>query len=424
MVIYSIIAVRRTGFIGHGRKEIVEHIEKISSEEIKDFPKLEIRRQTAHEIISISYGFLSPLKGFMNSSEVENVINEMRLENGILWPIPIILDVSKEEIKDIKVGDEVILNYNKIPLSKLKINDIFNFDKKEIAKKTFGTNDISHPGVKRTLEYKEIFLGGDVILVNEPLFLEPFNKFWFTITAHREAFRKMGWKNIVAFQTRNVPHTAHEYLMKFAWFAANEDLGVDEIRTGILVNVIVGEKRIGDYIDEAILLSHEALRIFGYIDSKVHLVSFTLWDMRYAGPREALLHAIIRSNIGCTHHIFGRDHAGVGNYYKPYEAHEIFKKIDSKDLIIKPIFMRENYYCPKCGSIENEALCGHKAEKQEFSGSVIRSILLDGVKPTKMLMRPEVYDVIKKCAEIYGNGTEFVTEKYLKRRQIFKLREI
>jgi len=414
--------MRNTGYIGHGNKEIIERVERVNDEEIREFGKIiNVRRQIAHEIISIAYGFLSPLEGFMNYEETERVINEMHLPNGVLWPIPLLLDLTEEESRDIRGGDEVLLAYSSKPLAIIKVEEIFKFDKEKIAKGVYGTLDVKHPGVKRTLDYKDKFLAGKITLINEPIFVHPFNRFWLTPAQHRKEFERRGWKNILVFQTRNVPHTGHEYLMKFAWFAANEDLNVDEIRTGILVNVIIGEKRIGDYIDEAILLSHEALRENGYFDQSVHMVSFTLWDMRYAGPKEAILHAIIRSNLGCTHHVFGRDHAGVGNFYKPYEAHEIFKRIDRKELRIKPIFVRENYYCPVCGTIENEALCGHKDKKQEFSGSLIRSILLDGVKPTKMLMRPEVYQVVKKCAEEYGFGSEFVTEEYLRKRIIFKL---
>ncbi|MEM0173666.1 MAG: sulfate adenylyltransferase [Sulfolobaceae archaeon] len=410
-----------TGYVGHGNKEIVERIKEIPREDLKEFRRIDVRRQIAHEIISIAYGFLSPLEGFMNYEETEKVINEMHLPNGVLWPIPILFDLSEEEVKEVKYSDELLLTYDSKPLALIQVDEIFEFDKEKIAKNVYGTLDLKHPGVKRTFEYKKKFLAGKIFLINQPSFVYPFKKFWLTPSQHRKIFQQRGWKNIVAFQTRNVPHTGHEYLMKFAWFSANEDLEVDEVRTGILVNVIVGEKRVGDYIDEAILLSHEALNEYGYFDKSVHMVSFTLWDMRYAGPKEAVLHAIIRSNLGCTHHIFGRDHAGVGNFYKPYEAHEIFRKINRKELRIKPIFMRENYYCPICGTIENEILCGHKSQKQEFSGSLIRSILLDGVKPTKMLMRPEVYEVVKRCANEYGFGSEFVTEEYLRRRKIFTL---
>jgi sulfate adenylyltransferase len=399
--------------IGHGKVEIVERIRRIS--DFEELQKIEVKRQLAHEIVSIAYGFLSPLKGFMNYEEVDSVVENMRLPNDVLWPIPIMFDYSQNEI--VKEGDAIGITYLGKPLAVMEVKEIFKYDKVKLAEKVYKTRDIKHPGVKRTLSYADAFLAGDVWLIREPQFTSPYSEFWLTPRMHRVIFEKKGWKKIVAFQTRNVPHTGHEYLMKFAWFAANENQKVHEPRTGILVNVVIGEKRIGDYIDEAILLTHEALSKYGYISKKVHLLSFTLWDMRYAGPREALLHAIIRSNLGCTHHVFGRDHAGVGNYYSPYEAHQIFDNINEDDLLIKPIFLRENYYCPICGSIENEILCDHKDEKQEFSGSLIRSIILDEVKPTKMVMRPEVYEVLMKAAKQYGFGSPFVTEEYLEKRQ-------
>ncbi|QIW22746.1 sulfate adenylyltransferase [Sulfolobus sp. S-194] len=408
-----------TQFIGHGRVEVVERTIRNFSD-FKELNKINVRRQLAHEIIGIAYGFFSPLKGFMIFNEVDSVVKEMRLPNGILWPIPLVFDVN--ETNGIKEDDIIGITYLGKPLAVMHVKEIFTYDKVYMAEKVYKTIDIKHPGVKRTLSYANKFIGGDIWLIKEPKFSQPYTDFWLTPRQHREMFERKGWKNIVAFQTRNVPHTGHEYLVKYAWFAANGSDKVEEPKTGILVNVVIGEKRIGDYIDEAILLTHDALSKYGYISRRVHMLSFTLWDMRYAGPREAVLHAIIRSNLGCTHHVFGRDHAGVGNYYSPYEAHEIFDTIDEKDLIIKPIFLRENYYCPKCGNIENEMLCDHKDERQGFSGSLLRSVILDEVKPTKMVMRPEVFDILMKAAKEYGFGSPFVTKEYLeKRRKIFDL---
>jgi len=402
--------------IGHGRVEITERIREFP--DFNELQKVEVKSQIAHEIISIAYGFLSPLKGFMNYEEVDSVVNQMRLPSGVVWPIPIVFDLEQK----VKEGDIIGITYQGKPLAVMEVKETFKYDKLKIAEKVYKTTDTKHPGVRKTLNYATNFIAGDVWLVSKLKFNFPYSQFWLTPKMHRELFEKRGWKKIVAFQTRNVPHTGHEYLMKYAWFAANGEEKVDVPKTGILVDVVVGEKRIGDYIDEAILLTHDALAKYGYISKRVHMLSFTLWDMRYAGPREAVLHAIIRSNLGCTHHVFGRDHAGVGNYYPPYEAHYIFDNFDEKDFLIKPIFLRENYYCPKCGSIENEILCDHSDERQEFSGSLIRSILLDDVRPSKMLMRPEVYDTLIKAAKEYGFGSPFVTEEYLgKRQRIFDI---
>jgi sulfate adenylyltransferase len=275
--------------------------------------------------------------------------------------------------------------------------------------------------VKRTYEYKDKFLGGKITLVNEPKFNEPYATYWKTPKQHMDAFREKGWEAVVAHQTRNVPHTGHEWLMKGAWFAANEDLMVDKLRTGVLVNCIIGEKRKGDYIDEAILLAHDMLRKAGYFRDDVHMVTFTLWDMRYAGPREAIFHAALRANLGCTHHMYGRDHAGVGDYYGTYDAHYLLKQVKDK-LKIKPVFVLEWWYCPVCAEVTCSALCGHSKEKQKFSGTLIRSIIMDGVKPTRLIFRPEVFDTVMECADKYGFGSPFVTDKYLAdRNPIFNL---
>jgi len=190
----------------------------------------------------------------------------------------------------------------------------------------------------------------------------------------------------------------------------------EHLKTGVLVSCIIGPKRVGDYIDEAILLCHDQLRRSGYFREDIHLVSMVLWDMRYAGPREAVFHAIVRTNLGCSHHMFGRDHAGVGSYYDPYDAHRIFDRIEEEQIRIKPIRVLEWWYCPVCGEVTYSGLCGHESAKQSFSGTLIRSMLADRVKPTRLLFRPEIYDLLMDCAERYGFGSPFCSEEYLAHR--------
>lgn len=334
--------------------------------------------------------------------------------------------MSTENIKklNLKEGDSVVLEYLGAPMAVLEIEEIYEYDLEIMAEKAYGTMDARHPGVKRTMSYEDKFIGGRITLINEPVFNEPFKSYWFTPKQHMDALRGKGWKHVVAHQTRNVPHSGHEALMKQAWFAANEDMPVDELNTGVVVNAIIGEKRVGDYIDESILLAQDALRTNGYFRDGVHLVTFTLWDMRYAGPREAIFHAILRANLGCTHHMFGRDHAGVGDFYKPYDAQNLLEQYRDK-LSIKPVFLRENWYCPECMEVTNSALCGHDSKAQSFSGTLIRSILTDEVKPTRRVMRPEVFDVVINSAAEHGQGSPFVTEDYLKhRRPVFSLQRL
>jgi sulfate adenylyltransferase len=412
---------------GHNGNPIVERVSTESAaSQIKGMPRIPISKATAHEVISLSYGFFTPLTGFMGRQEVDGTLDNMQLPDGTLWSIPIVFDMSAENIakRDIKEGDRVVLEYLDAPMAIFEVSEIYQYDLERMAEKTYGTSDPRHPGVKKTLAYENRFIGGDITLINEPVFNEPFKSFWLTPKQHMEALADRDWKHTVAHQTRNVPHTGHEALMKQAWLAANEDMPVDNLNTGVLVNAIIGQKRVGDYIDEAILLTQNELRVSGYFRDNVHMVSFTLWDMRYAGPREAIFHAILRTNLGCTHHMFGRDHAGVGDFYDPYDAQNLLKQ-HRTELGIKPVFLRENWYCPECLEVTNSALCGHDSQSQSFSGSLIRSILTDEVKPTQKVMRHEVFEVVMESAAKYGEGSPFVTEEYLKtRRPVFTLKQL
>jgi len=415
-------------YIGHGGKEIVERVitDRAQAEaKIKGLTPVPVRGQIAREVIGLAYGFFCPLEGFMKRADVEGICKNMTLADGTLWSIPIVFDMDDSELKEkgIKEGDTVLLTYRDQPLATLEVEEIFAFDKKEIAQAVYGTTEEKHPGVARTYKYKDKFIGGKITLVNPPKINPPFDKFFLTPIQHRQKFAEKGWERIVAHQTRNVPHTGHEWLIKGSWLQANGELRVDDrLRTGALVNCIIGEKRKGDYVDEAIVLCHNVLREAGYFRDDIHMVTITMWDMRYAGPKEAIFHAILRTNLGLTHHMFGRDHAGVGTYYGTYDAHLIFEKVPEGALRIKPIRVLDWWYCPVCNEVTYSGLCGHKDKKQSFSGTLIRSIIMDGVKPPRLIFRPEVFDLIMECAEKYGFGSPFVTDQYLANRNpVFSL---
>jgi len=407
-------------YTGHGNREIVERIMPVSEarKRIRGLKKVDVTGRCTRECIDIAYGFFTPLQGFMGREDVDAVCEKMTLKDGILWSIPIVLDVEGEEVKEkgIKEDDTILLTFSGKPLAILEVEDIFGYEKAKMAEAVLGTTDERHPGVRMINKLKDTFIGGKITLVNPPEFQPPFDKFWYTPKDLREKIAERGWKRVVAHQTRNVPHTGHEWLMKGAWFSANGDLPVEKLQTGILVNCIIGPKREGDYIDEAIVLCHDELRNSGYFREDIHLVSISLWDMRYAGPKEAIFHAILRENLGCTHHMFGRDHAGVGSFYDPYDAHRIFDEIPEGSLNIKPIRVLEWWYCPVCGEVTYSGLCGHKEKRQKFSGTLIRSMLQDKVKPTKLIFRPEVYDKVMECAKKYGFGSPFCTKRYLAER--------
>ena len=389
------VLIEKTAFI-HTPEQI---------EEMNSLPCIPVRDQLAHECVNIAYGFFSPLEGFMGAKDLHNVAKTMTLENGYIWSIPIIFDIAQDQLREINVGagDRVLLTYQNHPLATMDITEVFDYDLDSLATDIYGTNDSAHPGVQRTLSFGDKFLAGPITLINAPRINPPFDRFWFTPRQLREKMQDLGWRAVVAHQSRNVPHSGHEWLMKGAWLASGSD--------GVLVSAVIGEKKSGDYIDEAIVLAHDRLKEAGFFRENIHQTSALLWDMRYAGPREAVFHAIVRKNLGCTHHMFGRDHAGVGSYYDTYAAHQIFD--DLPDLGIKSVLTLEWWYCPVCAGVAYEGICGHENEKQELSGTFIRSIIQGGVEPAALTLRPEVLEVVKECADLYGFGSPFVGDDYL-----------
>jgi sulfate adenylyltransferase len=371
-------------------------------------PSLVVRDQIARECVNIAYGFFSPLEGFMVQADVDAVARHMTLASGYIWSIPIVFDLSQADLErlGVKPGDALLLTYQEQPLAVLEIAEIYAYDKEFLARQVYGTADHAHPGVARTLAYQDRFLAGPITLVNPPRINPPFDRFWLTPHQLRQEFAQRGWARVAAFQTRNVPHAGHEWMMKGGWLAASAD--------GVIVNAVIGEKKPGDYIDEAIVLAHARLREAGFFRQDVHMTSTLLWDMRYAGPREAVFHALVRKNLGCTHHMFGRDHAGVGKYYDTYAAHRIFDGLPN--LGITSVLTLEWWYCPVCAGVAYEGLCGHREAKQDISGTLIRSIIQGGVEPAPQTLRAEVLQVVRECAATYGFGSPFVTAQYLRER--------
>jgi sulfate adenylyltransferase len=390
---------------------LVERVQPLTSEtaaSVAHLPAIEVRDQIARECVNIAYGFFSPLSGFMGSADVESVASDMRLTNGLVWPIPIVMDVEASELARLGVrpGDTALLTYQGNPLATLGVSEIFEADLAALAERVYGASDPAHPGVQRTLDYADRLVAGDITLVCEPVINPPFDRFWRTPRQLRSELAEIGWTRVVAHQTRNVPHSGHEYLMKGAFMEARAD--------GVLVSAVIGEKKEGDYIDEAIVLTHEHLRECGFFRDDIHRTTALMWDMRYAGPREAVFHAIVRKNLGCTHHMFGRDHAGVGDYYDRYAAHEIFG--DLPDLGIRSVLTLEWWYCPTCGGVAYEGICGHPDTKQDLAGRLIRSIIDGGAEPAPQTLRAETLTLVRECADEYGFGSPFVTEQYLQQR--------
>ena len=305
------------------------------------------------EIENISFGVFSPLKGFISEEDFINVLKKGRLSNDLPWTIPILLDIDTDTARKVKDESEVALRNNGKIFGILYVKDLYNFDKLQSAKSIFQTDDRSHPGVSSYLNMKDTLVEGEVKTLNT---LNLDDKIRLTPLQVREEINNHGWKSTVAFQTRNVPHVAHEMLQK----------AVLNIYDGLFINPLIGKKKTGDFKDEVILESYKSLINNYYPKSKI-IFSTLHTEMKYAGPKEAIHHAIMRKNFGCSHIIIGRDHAGVGNYYAPFDAQNIFR--DYPDLEIEPIFFPAFYYCKKCTHFANERICPHDSNfKEELSG--------------------------------------------------------
>jgi len=349
--------------------------------EIEEFEKIKVESEIGKVIKNIAFGVFSPLEGFMNENDTLNVLEHMYLENDIVWPIPIALDVSDDDIQKISIDDSLILtSLSDEHIALLKIEDIYSYDKKEFANKIYGTIDIKHPGVAKLFNQNEKLIGGEIFLINE--LSATFPRLDLKPIETRVLFKTRGWNKIAAFQTRNPPHLGHEYVQKAALTFVD----------GLFINPVIGKKKTGDFLDEVIIDAYKELIENYYPKNRVVLSTFET-KMLYAGPKEAIFHAIARKNFGCDHIIIGRDHAGVGNYYGPYDAHKIFENFP--DLGIEPLFFRSFSYCTKCNSIVNDKICPHSSDlHKNFSGSKIREIILSGKEPTSDVMRPEVAKVI------------------------------
>ncbi len=369
----------------HGRKlvgRVLRGEEKEKAlENAKVLPSLKLNPELVSDVENIASGIFSPLEGFMGQGEYRNVLNHMRLSDDLPWPIPVVFDAEKEEAKKLKTGQEVILrNENNDPIAILHLEEKYEYDKEEMAEKVFQTTDTAHPGVAKVKSLKDVLLAGKIDLIQESP--TPFYKYKLKPIETRVLFKEKGWRTVVGFQTRNTPHIGHEYVQKTALTFTD----------GIFVNPVIGRKKKGDFKDEVILASYDELIKHYYLKERA-VVAILQMEMRYAGPREAIFHAIIRKNFGCTHIIIGRDHAGVGDYYPPYAAQDIFEEFP--DLGIVPLFFKSFYFCKKCNSVVNEKICPHQpSEHINFSGTKIREMLIQGKIPPPELMRPEVAKII------------------------------
>jgi sulfate adenylyltransferase len=368
--------------IPHGGRLVRLEAAEPNRERMKEFaegPSLQVSDEAAVTVDNIAKGVLSPLEGFMGEADYRSVIQSMRLSNDAPWTIPILLNVP--EPAPVSVKDEATLvDSNGLPLGVLEVEELFRISKGEYARKVFGTEDAAHPGVAKVQASSGLVAGGRLKSVVTRK--TPFDDVTLSPMETRVLFREKGWKDVIAFQTRNAPHIGHEYVQKMALLTAD----------GLFINPVLGKKKPGDFRDEVIVKTYQAL-LKGYYPKNSSVMSVLHYEMQYAGPKEAIMHAIMRKNFGCTKIAIGRDHAGVGSYYGPYAAHDIFKEFP--DLGIEPVLMREFYYCNRCGGIANEVICPHpESDRLTFSGTKLRKMFLEGQAPPKEFMRPEVAQAI------------------------------
>ena len=349
----------------------------------RQMPALRLNAREISDLEMIATGAYSPLEGFMDRSDYSSVVARMRLANSIAWPIPITLSVTNEQADTFGQFEDLALYQADHLLAILHLAEKYRYDKVREAELVYRTTDTAHPGVHALYRQGEWLVGGKLSLVNRPRDLS-FPSYRKDPAQLRDLFRQRGWRRVVAFQTRNPVHRAHEYIQKCAL----------EIADGLLLHPLVGETKSDDVPAEVRIRSYETI-LSNYYPATRTILSVLPTSMRYAGPREAVFHALIRKNYGCSHFIVGRDHAGVGNYYGTYDAHHIFDEFETEELELTPLFFDHTFYCRSCGAMASAKTCPHDTSVHvTLSGTKVRELLNAGQLPPIEFSRPEVARVL------------------------------
>jgi len=356
-------------------------------EEARTLPLIRLNPFEVSDLEMLAIGAFSPLEGFMTQADYTSVVREMRLANGRPWSLPIALAVTSDAAQTLRGKNRAALaDPTGQLLAILDAEEIFPYDREEEARRTFRTTEHKHPGVAYLATRGELLVGGRVEVFRRPA-PPQFQEYRLTPAETRRLFAERGWKTIVGFQTRNPVHRAHEYIQKSAL----------EIVDGLLLHPIAGETK-SDDVSLAVRMRCYQVLIENYYPPERVLLALNPASMRYAGPREAIFHALVRKNFGCTHFIVGRDHAGVGNYYGPYDAQKIFDEFQPGELGITPLFFENTFYCRKCAGMASPKTCGHDGDvRVVLSGTQVRAILRDGGQLPPEFSRPEVAAVLHEA---------------------------
>lgn len=363
----------------------------------KALPKILLTSRERGDLIMLGIGGFTPLLGFMNQKNWQMVVDKMTLDNGVFWPIPITLSVDEYTKNALTIGQyAALVAQDGEMMGRILVEDIYQIDKQKECLSVFGTTDDKHPGVAKVLLQKEYNIGGRVDVFSQGGFDEQYPDIYKTPAQTRQIFAQKGWQKVAAFQTRNPMHRSHEYLAKIAI----------ETCDGVLIHSLLGALKDGD-IPADVRQKAIGVLIDNYFQKDTVIQAGYPLDMRYAGPKEALLHALFRQNYGCAHLIVGRDHAGVGDYYGAFDAQNIFNTLPKNALVTTPLKIDWTFYCTKCDGMASAKTCPHDSQYHiKISGTKLRQMLSNGEDIPKTFSRPEVVDVLKQYYQSIDSNTD------------------
>jgi sulfate adenylyltransferase len=387
------------GIAAHGgtliNRVLTGNARRFALEEAKTCPKITLTNWALSDLELIAIGAFSPLTGFMGKDDWAHTLDFMHLTSGEVWTVPVTLPISENVARQLEVGQRVaLIGEDKNTYGIMDVQEVYENDIEREALAVYGTTDAAHPGVAKLYGRPPFYLAGPIQLLNRRKPTE-FAEFYSDPMDTRVEFQRRGWQRIVGFQTRNPIHRAHEYIQKCAL----------EMVDGLFLNPLVGETKADDIPADVRMRSYQVLLQHYYPKDRVFFAVYPA-AMRYAGPREAVFHAIVRKNYGCTHFVVGRDHAGVGNYYGTYDAQHIFSNFSREELEIEPLFFENSFYCEMCDGMASDKTCNHAPEHRYIlSGTKVRAILRSGDKPSPKFTRPEVAEVlVQGLAEVNPVG--------------------